>query len=433
MIVLDIILCLIEFSSVYIFFDKLLSKKYSGVICLPLAIAISTGISVIYNESGMIVKTICNFIVILSVCMALYKGSVIQKVSLIVTSLYMFSIIDIICGNLLALILNEQFLDVFYSSFTYRLIVCLIIKGIDILALFLIYKGINGIQYNIDTKYWGLYGSVMTIFLVITIAFINIYSEYSTDNAMSMIYFILSFAFLAMSIVVIYFFIQICSGFQKDKKIYMLEAGYDALKEKMVIYDEMSETYNKFRHDAKNHLLNAYALIEKGKPEAAADLIKKTAGIIESSKLTINIKTGNEIVDAVLTSKYSLCKSSSLAFEYHTDDLNDLKADSLDISSLLSNMIDNAIEAAERSDDHFVKVSIFRYNAYWVFSVENGCIDNKTIERTTNQLISSKPDKIHHGYGSKIIKDIAEKYNGEAVWESDGTIFKTTVLIKAKE
>ena len=430
MIILNYILCFIEFTLVYIFFNALLPTRNLRRIYTILIIVACAVLSFFLNDENMIIKTILNFIILFVSSWILYYGNIVIKISLILTLLYVFSIVDIISGMLLSLILGENFLAVFYASFSYRLVICLSIKVIDILVLILLYKGFNSIQHNVDSKYWVLYSMIMTVFLIITISFINIYSDYSSDNRLGLVFLILSFSFFLMSLTVIYFFIKICSNFQADKKLYILKLNFDALKEKMLLQDQISVSYNKYRHDIKKHMINACALIENGKVDTAKDLLKHISGIMDSLKLDLGIETGNDIVDAILKSKSTLCKSYNINFIYHTDDLKILNLDDIDISSLLTNLIDNAIEASVGSENPFIKVNIFKYNAYWVFCIENSYCGNKVIGKTNENLISSKKDQMRHGYGSKIIKEIAYKYNGEAIWAADGITFKSTILLK---
>ena len=72
----------------------------------------------------------------------------------------------------------------------------------------------------------------MIVFLSITTIFIVIYSNVSQSDKTSLLFLVISISFFAMSMVVIYFFTEICYGFQRDKKLYMLETGYSALQEK---------------------------------------------------------------------------------------------------------------------------------------------------------------------------------------------------------
>lgn len=344
--------------------------------------------------------------------------------------LYIYSVIDIIFGNFVMIVFDEHFLNTFYSSLLYRTFYCVIVKVANAITIFLIYRGWKKIKNDVNRKFWVLYNIVMIVFLSITTIFIVIYSDVSQSDKISLLFLVVSISFFTMSMVVIYFFTEICYGFQRDKKLYMLETGYSALQEKMALQNQNSEKFKKIRHDMKKHFLNAAALVEKGKFDVAAELLRNAGEDIEKNVPVMNIESGSDIVDAIIASKFALCESKHIDFKYKTECLDKIQIDVLDLSSLLSNMIDNAIEAASETESPFVELDIFRYNAYLAICVKNSYTGNKILIRTSDCLATTKIDRSLHGFGGRIIKEIAIKYNGESTWEANGSVFSTVVLIK---
>ena len=70
---------------------------------------------------------------------------------------------------------------------------------------------------------------------------------------------------------------------------------------------------------------------------------------------------------------------------------------------------------------HGSYVNIFVKNTY------NGKI-NEDYEH--NSLATTKKDIDSHGYGTRIIKEIAEKYDGNYSWKEFDTFFISNVLLK---
>lgn len=344
--------------------------------------------------------------------------------------LYTYAIVDVIFGNFVVIAFDEQFMFTLYSSLFYRILYCIIVKVVNVLIILLIYRGWRKIKNDVSLRFWVFYNVVILVFLLVTTVFIVIYSEAEQTERTSFLFLIVSSLFFAMSMVVIYFFMEICYGFQRDKKLFMLETGFSALQEKMALQSQNTEKFKKIRHDMKKHLVNAVTLIEKGKYETAVELLKNAGDDIGKNVISTNVASGSEIVDAIIVSKFAVCESRQIVFKFKTERLDKINIDVLDLSSLLSNMIDNAIEAASNSDDPFVELDIFQYNAYLTICVKNSYIGSRVLVRTSNCLESTKNDSTSHGFGSRIIKDIALKYEGEATWEANGSCFTTVVLIK---
>ena len=89
-------------------------------------------------------------------------------------------------------------------------------------------------------------------------------------------------------------------------------------------------------------------LIEKGDTETATALIDDIIGQTESISFSISQSTGDAIIDSVVTYKAVLCENKKIDFEYELSLLSKIKVDYADISSVISNLFDNAIEAAEK-------------------------------------------------------------------------------------
>ena len=100
-----------------------------------------------------------------------------------------------------------------------------------------------------------------------------------------------------------------------------------------------------------------------------------------------------------------------------------------DLSSLLSNLLDNAVEAAAQTTEPFVRLTITKYNAYYTICVENSYMGKKSLKGSVGALISTKSDKAPHGYGTQIISDIAQKYDGNYSWEAQESRFISTVIM----
>lgn len=430
MYILDAALCMIECSAVFIFFNSLLTKRFRTFVPLVAAIFICGVIVFVCSGFSAAIKTIVYLVLLISGSSILYKDNILIKASYSALLLFISSIIDVIFGTLFSVVFNESFLDIFYSTFAYRTIVCLIIKTFEIAVMMLMYKGFAKIGENLKKTYWCLFGIVISVCLLVTTVFMSIYPQYNHPPGMAALYLIVSIAFFGMSIIITYFFMEICAGFQRDRKLYILESGYNILQEKVAVQNQSSEKLKKIRHDIKNHLLNISALLENGKAENAKELIKEIVGDIENTAMDIEVSTGNNIVDAVVSIKFAVCASKNIVLKTHIESLKSAKIDSKDISSLLSNLLDNAIESAEKAEEKYIDLVIYKYNAYYVIRIENGYGGCDAISCDGQRLISTKNNGFLHGYGTQIVEEIARKYNGESVWNADDKRFTVKVLLK---
>lgn len=174
------------------------------------------------------------------------------------------------------------------------------------------------------------------------------------------------------------------------------------------IYRESREILNIRTHDMK-HQLDVLASIDNREDFIAyLEEIKKNVNVYDAYA-----KTGNNIVDIVLTQKSLICTSKNIRFTYIVDGEALKMFSNNDIASLLGNILDNAIEASEQEVDEYrlIKLNVFKTDKFLVIS-ESNYTRNKPVF-LDNLPKTSKKDEDVHGYGLKSIKYISNKYNGE--------------------
>lgn len=428
-VILEISLCLIENTILYVFLNSLLKNRFVSVSPLVFTIFITSIANFLYSGLNMFIKIPLSILLLLIGTFVLYKDKTIIRFTFILVSLYSLYIVDIILGNLISLILSKDIADVFFANIFYRLISCLIIKAVDVFIFILLYKMLYKTDKNIRNRYWVLFSIVVFVFLAISTVFLQIYPNAYQNSKNTVLYTSLAVLFFAMSLIIIYFFTELSKSFRRDSKLFLLENNFNTLQEQIAVQQQNNEEVRKLRHDMKNHLANIRSLIDNGEITDAITLLDKAA---ENVNLVRNevINTGNSFVDAILLTKTALCREKNIDFTYSVQPLSEINIDVVDLSSLLSNMLDNAIESAVQAAESYVRLTIMKYNAYYTICVENSYKGKEFINESAGTLISTKSDRALHGYGTQIIADISRKYDGSYSWETQENKFVSIVLIK---
>ena len=100
---------------------------------------------------------------------------------------------------------------------------------------------------------------------------------------------------------------------------------------------------------------------------------------------------------------------------------------------LLTNILENAMEAAEKTQDHAkVRLNISVENNM-LFLEESNTMQEKSIVGSGTTLISTKENKIFHGYGLGVIKKIVKKYDGDMKVEIHESEFVLKAYINIKK
>lgn len=191
------------------------------------------------------------------------------------------------------------------------------------------------------------------------------------------------------------------------------------------LIEKKNQSMQVMTHDYKNHFLTISSMTES---DEIKEYINGLLG--EISKLNNMGKTQNRLLDVILSKYASVCEEKNIELEIDivTDNLTIMSNN--DISSLFNNLLDNATESAEKSAKKKVLIQITNVmNSYRKIAVINSC----DIQPNTKngELVTNKENKEMHGFGTKSIKKIVDKYDGELDWEYDEKAkqFKFTILI----
>ncbi|MBO4808218.1 MAG: GHKL domain-containing protein [Lachnospiraceae bacterium] len=182
------------------------------------------------------------------------------------------------------------------------------------------------------------------------------------------------------------------------------------ITESYIEMNEKNTELRKFRHDTKNLLLALGTLIKEGKYDQASEYIDKMQETIGAGKIKM-FETGNFIADALLESKAKTASSAGIAMSVDGN-IPSGKIEDVDLVILISNLLDNAIEAAAKvtGEKEIGIKSILKENI-WILNVKNPC-DMEVIIKD-NRIETTRDDKESHGFGLANIESITRKYEGK--------------------
>ena len=165
-------------------------------------------------------------------------------------------------------------------------------------------------------------------------------------------------------------------------------------------------------HDIKHQLTNLQGKLTDAEIASLAEAIK----IYDS-----NICTGNEILDTILYQKQLYCEKNEITLKYLLDGKAFSFMHGSDLYALISNALDNAIEAVMKLEDKekkIVHISAYKKENALLLEVSNYFNPDFSIT-----LETSKTDKRHHGFGIKSMQYITNQYKGSFSTEAVEDLF----------
>lgn len=284
------------------------------------------------------------------------------------------------------------------------LIVISVVTVVYLLLLNLLVKILNKFNINSHTLLDGNALSGVTIVNILTFLFgIKICKD--NNGNIESIFFDLLILIVFMLIINIYCF-KSFSNIIREK---------NNLKVKESLNPVINELIHNFRaneHEFKNHLTTLYSMVELS-GENSKDIIKYIDNINTNTLLKDMLYIESDIIKAVLYNKYLECNKQNIEFKYKFNSgLNELNIENTDIVILLSNLLNNAIEAVQ----HLVEKEIyieFNKEEKHIIEVKN-TVENIDLSKVNNLFKKGYSTKgQNRGYGLYNIKKIVEKYKGQ--------------------
>lgn len=426
-IITDIFMYLFEFLLFWYYSDSLFDAKKDTSKRVSLMLLNTAFLGVIYQLNITYINTILMFVTYTLLLLYLYNVSFKTAVfhSLIFTVVMFASEILIMA---LSSALYKGF-NAFESSPSAYLVIVptskLIYFSLMIIILKLFAQKENTESYN--KYFWLLFIMPLTSIMVLICFRYIAYQMLLTQN-MSILWTISCIGLMFANVLV---FIIYEYSLKNTKELYELKKIQDR-EEQDKRYFEIIEQSNKdmriFSHDIKNHLTQIRNLENI---EAVQSYIDSIYPNIEKFSFTGISK--NKMLDLIISKYVTLCEKKNIKFSVDVKTANLAYVSDSDLSTLMNNLLDNAVEAAERADERFIQVYIFsKGNMHDGLVIKNSCFVPPETEN--GELKTTKQNKKTHGVGTKSIRKALKKYDAVYGWKYDenSKIFETDIVFPKK-
>lgn len=194
---------------------------------------------------------------------------------------------------------------------------------------------------------------------------------------------------------------------------------------------EMEQVYSGIqgmKHDLKNHIAVLQELLAAEQFQEAKDYLQPMARTAEAMDYTY--KTGNPVTDVIIQEKYRRAAALGITFEsgFHFPARSGI--DVFDISVILNNALENALEAAAKTERGYIRITSSRQKKMFLLETVNSFQGHLELDPLSGLPKSSKAGENLHGVGLKNIRRVAEDYRGAVEVEAQGKEFTLTVMLQ---
>jgi len=309
------------------------------------------------------------------------------------------------------------------QKYEYENIPGLYLSRMMIFFVVLVIRRIMDMKKNKDLPYMLCLASLTVPIITISIELIFT----SISGATTQLVVISMILLFAVNMMVVFLFNSLAKYYENSLKSVILEQEREYYHNQCKLMQKATEDVRSFKHDISNHFTVIKNLLKDEKEEQAFSYILELTDNNMTNSVVYS-DTGNAVVDSIIN--YKLCNAELNNITVSTDLIipTELPVEIMDISAILTNLLDNALQALQKIEENkkldikmsykkgVLKISI--YNTY-----------NGIVKYENGEMITTKEDKTEHGYGIRNIETIAEKYNGIYHIKHDKKIFQSEVLI----
>lgn len=366
-------------------------------------------------------------ILLLTSCTCLFfKGTIKQ---------YIFSIVCIYIvyafGELISIQVMKSIHDVPYYSYIYYgppLMVGVVVCNMYILLMILLIVAVLKVKReHIRIRQLVVYIVFPIYQTILVIGFYAGVGNYdwkdATIGALIMIF------SLIVDVIVINAIENMVQSLRADEQMLAMQLQRQTENE----YRRMTEHYvaqmQDVRQELSTQIKKAYQLIEGDATDIEiTDALDISLKGLQRTKVSRYCE--NSVVNSVLTVKKVTAEQKGIETKIAVAIPETLRIAQIDLCSVFSNLLDNAIEACEQlsADKHkLISVKAVLQAGFLIVKVENPKIN--AVHNVNGLIKTSKKDKVNHGYGLQLIRKIAEKYDGQVKVDYDESIFTVCVSL----
>ena len=400
-----------------VFISSFQNCKRSKSTCI-IAFLLSWLVMNVYSNTNIneIFKQFVTIALFTGLCNFLYDGKIVSHLFLVITCYIFLTLIDTACAYGFCAIIGVTFTELIWLKFTY-ITVTTISKLLSLCIAWLFKRarssgGTNGLQSR-----WFLLLLLFPTASVIMLVVVFFRNQGNQDMSIGAV---IVRAILAVANVVQ---LYIVGTIEKATKI---ENETKMLKQQISFqtenYSALQQSYTlqrKATHEFERHLQTMGDLLSRREVDTAVAYLNK---LQNNHTLRIySVNSNHAVIDVILNQKHQLAKDYGINMQICVNDLSAVSIPTDALVVLLSNLLDNAIEACQRIDSRKeIHCSILCDDTVYI-SIRN---TSPPVRVQDKYIVTTKINKSDHGYGIPAICYILDQLQAEYAFDYNNGWFQ---------
>lgn len=271
----------------------------------------------------------------------------------------------------------------------------------------------HGVRQQIKNKYFFL--SLLfpaTSYLVIYMIFQS--ASGSEDAPVSIV--ILGICLAAANAGILYLISLIENESKRETELALMQKQIDMQMQSYTALELNYRTQRKMTHEFERHIQTLQSLMDRREYDAANQYVQNIRR--NRSLKIVSVNSGHPVIDAILNEKYQVAQENDVKIQIEVNDLSGVSIHTDKLVILLSNLLDNALEACSLVEGRKeIRCKILLSDDLYV-AVRN---TSRYIEIVDGHIATTKSSATDHGYGIPAIRYVLDELGAEYTFDySDG-------------
>ncbi len=267
-----------------------------------------------------------------------------------------------------------------------------------------------------DEKWWEL-----TTVTIVSVGLLVLIVESEKMSVISIVY--ICSAVLLLNFVLYYLHQTLKENYEKTLEKAIVDEQILAYEKQLLLNREQEDRVRALKHDMRNHLTEISLLAKSGAIEDLKSYIHSMDSALQPPEKTVD--SGNFPIDGIINQKMEEAAANGIPIDCKLTIPSNLSLNSFDITVLLGNLLDNAIEGCTGCKEPHIELELAYAGGCMLIRVSNPY--ERMLSIKNGKLLSTKNDGKKHGYGMYGIHSIVEKYGGNIQIHHEEGIFDVQI------
>ncbi|QUH24715.1 sensor histidine kinase [Serpentinicella alkaliphila] len=393
-----------------IIFNVRINKLLSAVYIVLLQAVFNTAVNVFLgyaNFLGFVIMYVTAGIIFY----LYFKKNILKLYFFIIVGLMLNFVMEIISIGLIVAIFRIS-PSILTESNVYRIIGIVISKSLFLIVVKYLISKLD-ILRHVEKKQFYLFLSLLFFNILIIFVAFSVLVKTGSFSFTSFIKFTgVIIGVIVFSALVFWSIRKILIQSQKEMLWEMKEKEYKNQLVYTKSIEEMFDTMKAQKHDFNNYISTIYGLIYLDKIAEAKEYLKSLAERVSWNSRIIDIN--HPIIAALINVKMERALRDNIDMEIDVNIPKELPYDLIDLTVVLGNLLDNAIEACLKKEENerYIFANIYIKETNFIIKIVNSKLADVFVCNENKERYTTKEDSTNHGYGLFNIKQVVKKYEG---------------------